>query len=293
VITPGGLELLGARIIKGRTILPSDTYEAPGVLVVNETWAKAFFPNEDPIGKRVKINGAGPSSSKSPEQTVVGVVADLKTKGVDQPAGTEVFIPLYQSPQRTWSRPRPASRSIMTFAIKTTGNPRAVLPGIQAKLAELDPTLPMYQVRTMDDVMWEAVARPRFLTILLSCFAGLALLLAAVGIYGVMAHTVTQRTHEIGLRVALGAHPRQVAVMVLKQAGMLVVIGVLVGIGLSIGLELVLGKPLHTMFYGERLAEPMMLTIVAVGVAVSAVLATWIPVRRATRVQPTVALRSE
>jgi putative ABC transport system permease protein len=295
IINPGGLELLGAKLVKGRFLSPSDTFEAPGVLVVNESFANAFFPGQDPIGKRVKINSwwKDPRAAKAPEQTIVGVVADIKSKGLDKPAGTEAFIPLYQYAQLSWRRPTPRSNGIMLFAIRTVGNPRAVLPGVQAKIAEIDPTLPLFQVQTMDDVLWEAVARPRFLAVILTCFAALALLLAAVGIYGVMSHTVAQRTHEIGLRVALGAQPRQVALMVLKQAGMLVVIGVAIGIALSIGLELVLGKPLHALFYGERLAEPAMLVAVAVGVTVAAVVATLIPVRRATRVQPTVALRSE
>ena len=294
LITPGGIELLGAKLIKGRSLLPSDTYEAPAVMVVNDSFAKAFFPGEDPIGKHVRINGWGPDKDNpAPEQEIVGVVADIKTKGIEAPAGTEVFIPLYQYPKLTWRRPTPRSNGIMFFTVRTIGNPRAVLPGVQAKLAEIDPTLPMFQVRTMDDVMWEAVARPRFLAVILSAFAALALLLAAVGIYGVMAHTVSQRTHEIGLRVALGAQPKQVALMVLKQAGMLVVVGVAVGIGVSIALEVAFGKPLHALFYGQSLAEPLLLVTVAVGVTLAAILATWIPVRRATRVQPTVALRSE
>ncbi|HLL25289.1 MAG TPA: FtsX-like permease family protein, partial [Kofleriaceae bacterium] len=243
--------------------------------------------------KRVRINGAGPRAADAPEQTIVGVVADIKSKGLDKPAGSEVFIPVYQYAKLSWRQPTPRSNAIMYFAIRTSTNPRNMLPGVQARLAEIDPTLPLFQVQTMDEVMWEAVARPRFLAVILSAFAALALLLAAVGIYGVMAHTVAQRTHEIGLRVALGAQPRQVALMVIKQAAMLVLIGVVIGIALSVGLELALGKPLDAMLFGERLADPLLLGTVAVGVAVAAVLATWIPVRRATRVQPTVALRSE
>jgi putative ABC transport system permease protein len=293
VVTPGALELMGTKLLRGRYILPSDTFESPGVLVVNESWANAFFPGEDPIGKRVKIN-SWKDDPKAVEQTVVGVVADLKTKGLDQAPGTEVFIPLYQYAQLSWRTPdKPRSPGIMFLAIKTVGDPNKVLPGVQAKIAEIDPTLPLFQVRTLDNILWEAVARPRFLAVILTCFAALALLLAAVGIYGVMSHTVQQRTHEIGLRVALGAQPKQVALMVLKQAGKLVLLGVVVGIGLSIGLEYALGKPLHALFYGERLAEPVLLALVGLGVTASAILATWIPVRRATRVEPTVALRSE
>jgi predicted permease len=294
LVGDGALETIGARIVRGRSLLPSDTFESPSVILVNQAFADAFFPGEDPIGKRISVAPMKMDDPNAKTQEIVGIVADIKTKGLDQPAGTEVFIPLYQYAGLFVQEGRPPrSNQIMWFAIRTTGNPNAVLPGVQAKLAEIDPTLPMFQVRTMDNLLWEATARPRFLSVLLTCFAALALLLAAVGIYGVMSHTVQQRTHEIGLRVALGAQPKQVALMVLKQAGLLVVFGVLVGIGLSIALEFALGKPLHALFYGERLAEPMLLGLVALGVTASAVLATWIPVRRATRVEPTVALRSE
>jgi putative ABC transport system permease protein len=288
-ITPGGLELLGVKLVRGRFFTESDTLEAPSVMLVNESWANAFFPGEDPIGKAVHISGTG----GGPTQTIVGVYADMKTQGIEKPAGTEIIIPVAQFQKLNWRRPTPRAPGIASFMVRTTGDPNTVLPGIQAKLAEIDPTIPLFAVRTMDDLLWEAVARPRFLAVILSCFAGLALLLAAVGIYGVMSHTVAQRTHEIGLRVALGAQPRQVALMVLRQASTLVVIGVVIGIVLSVAIEIALGKPLHALFYGERLASPPMLAIVAVGVTAAAVLATWIPVRRATRVEPTVALRSE
>lgn len=289
-VSPGGLELLGAKLVRGRSFTVADTLEAPSVVIVNEAWAAAFFPGEDPVGKEIQLSGG---DAEGPRQTIVGVVADIKTHGVDKPAGTEVFVPLYQFQKLGWRRPQPRTPGIANFMVRTSGDPSAVLPGIQAKLAEIDPTLPLFAVHTMDDLLWEAVARPRFLAVILSCFAGLALLLAAVGIYGVMSHTVSQRTHEIGLRVALGAQPRAVALMVLRQASMLVVTGVAIGIAVSVAIEVALGKPLHALFLGARLAEPMMLGIVAIGVALAAVLATWIPVRRAVRVQPTVALRSE
>jgi putative ABC transport system permease protein len=148
-------------------------------------------------------------------------------------------------------------------------------------------------VRTMDELMWEAVARPRFLTFLLTCFAVVALLLAAVGIYGVMAHTVALRTHEIGLRVALGAQPAQVRRMVLRQAGLLVATGVCVGLLAAVVLQFMLDKPLRGLFYGEALSQPLLLVGVAIAVGATALVATWVPARRATKVEPTVALRSE
>jgi ABC-type antimicrobial peptide transport system permease subunit len=151
----------------------------------------------------------------------------------------------------------------------------------------------VFDIRTMDDVTWQAVARPRFLLFLLSSFAGIALLLAAIGIYGVMAHTVAQRTHEIGLRVALGARPAQVRALVLRQAAALVGVGVALGVIAAIVMSAVLGASLRDLLLGASLVQPGLYLAVAVIVSLTALVATWIPVRRATHVQPTVALRSE
>jgi putative ABC transport system permease protein len=168
-----------------------------------------------------------------------------------------------------------------------------MIPAVSRIVAELDPAAPMFEVRTMDQLLWTAVARPRFLTFLLTAFAVVALMLAAVGIYGVMAHTVALRTHEIGLRVALGAQPAQVRAMVLRQAGVLVASGIGVGLGAAVLLQYMLDAPLRDLFYGEQLSQPLLLVGVAIAVAATALLATWVPARRATRVEPTVALRSE
>ncbi|MDQ3368683.1 MAG: ABC transporter permease [Myxococcota bacterium] len=289
MVGTNAFETLGARIVRGRGILASDVPESPQVAVINEAFAAKFFPGQDPIGREI-IVAERDEPEISPKQTVVGVVADIKQGGVDQPAGTEVFIPVYQ-----WSaiNGQQEAQPMMNILVRAKGDPRELIPYLQRVLADLDPTLPMFQTRTMNDVMWEAVARPRFLTFLLGCFAGIALLLAAVGIYGVMAHTVSQRTHEIGLRVALGARPRQVRAMVLRQAGFLVVVGVAIGLAAAVLLEQLVGTSLRALFYGGELSQPVMLGAVALAVTVTALLATWIPVHRATKVQPTVALRSE
>ncbi|HET7504394.1 MAG TPA: ABC transporter permease [Kofleriaceae bacterium] len=289
LVTDGSLDALGARIVRGRNLTPADVDGAPRVVLINEAFAAKFFPGRDPLGQEVEIYEYDDQAKKK-LQTVVGVVADIKQAGVEQPAGTEVFIPVTQLASM-FTPPRAVSS--LYVVLRTPGDPAELIPAVQRAVAQLDPTLPVSQIRTMDDLLWDAVARPRFLTFLLTSFAGLALLLAAVGIYGVMAHTVAQRTHEIGLRVALGARPSQVRSMVLRQAARLVVIGVAVGLIAAIVLSGTLGASLGRLFYGEPIVQPVLLTAVALAVAVTALVATWIPARRATQVEPTVALRSE
>lgn len=290
VISDSTIQTLGARIVSGRDLSPSDTAESPSVILVNEAFAKRFFP-EGAVGKPVVIYG-GPDESKDPQQTIVGVVADMKQAGIDKPSGTEIYIPWRQY-QKIGPPEQQTAPSSLYAVVRTVGEPTNMTASIHHVVAELDPSLPVSNLHSMDDLMWEAVARPRFLTFLLASFAGIALLLAAVGIYGVMAHTVAQRTHEIGLRVALGAQPKQVRAMVLRQAATLVAAGVAIGLAVAIGLQEILDVSLRDLFYGERLSQPILLVGVALAVTFTALLATWIPARRATRVEPTVALRSE
>ncbi|MEO8703784.1 MAG: ABC transporter permease [Kofleriaceae bacterium] len=283
------VETMGMRIVKGRGLLPTDTLEAPPVLLVNEAFVNKFFPGEDPIGKKVEIDEQKPPN-KPIHQTIVGVVADMKQAGIDRPSGTEVYVPTWQYTGLS----NPPDAQVSSFiAIRTQGDPEELMPAATRVVADLDPSLPISKMRSMNDVQWEAVARPRFLTFLLASFAGLALLLAAVGIYGVMSHTVAQRTHEIGLRVALGAQPSQVRAMVMRQAAVLVLVGVVVGAVGAFWLQFALGSALETVFYGDSLNQPLLSAGVAAVVTAVAIFATWIPARRATRVEPTVALRSE
>ncbi|HEY6175775.1 MAG TPA: ABC transporter permease, partial [Kofleriaceae bacterium] len=222
VLTPDALATLGARIVRGRGITAADTRDAPSVTLVNASFAAKYFRGREPIGQEIEM-----LSDTKHRFTVVGVVADMKRESIDKPAGTEMLTPLDQSPLM-FDNPR--TPGALYAVLRTTDDPAELIPAVHRAVAELDPTLPLYEVRTMDDVLWEAIARPRFLMFLLTSFAGIALLLAAVGIYGVMAQTVAQRTHEIGLRVALGARPAQVRAMVLRQAGVLVAAGVAIGL---------------------------------------------------------------
>jgi predicted permease len=278
------LETLGGRLVRGRALRSSDTADTPFVVMVNEAFVRKFYPDEDPIGKLIQVT----SDEKSVPQTIVGVVADQKQAGVDRPAGTEVFFNLWQDAAISGG-----PSLIVTAVLRTEGEPGALAPAAQRVLADLDPTLPMSNLRTLDDVLWEAVARPRFLTFLLGVFAVLALLLAAVGIYGVMSYTVAQRTHEIGIRMALGAAPARVRGMVLRQAALIAAIGVGVGLLAAVALDLALERALSRLMFGVQSLDPLVYGGVGVLVVLAALLASWVPARRATRVEPTIALRAE
>jgi len=288
---PGGFtKTLGGRIVRGRDLDARDTATAPLVLIVNEAFAKKFFPHEDALGREVTVFLTGNPKTERPAR-IVGVYADMKNQGPDKPAGTELVVPRAQY-ANVYSDP-PNMGLTQYGVLRVKGDPKELVPAVHRIVSEIDPAVPLYDVRTLDDLLWEGVAKPRFLTFLLSAFALVALLLAAVGIYGVMAHTVSLRTHEIGLRVALGAQPRQVRAMVLRQAGVLVASGVSIGLGVAIALQAGLDTSLTGLLYGGELSQPMLLGGVAIAVIATAFLATWIPVRRATKVEPSIALRSE
>ncbi len=289
IVGANALTTLGTRFIKGRDFSDSDSGTSPRVIIVNQAFVAKFFPNEDPLGHEV-VTYADPDVSKRKAARIVGVIADMKNAGLDKPAGSELFMPRAQF---VTLRDPPFATLVQHAIIRSGDAPEQLVPAASRVVAELDPSIPLYEVRTMNDLMWEAVARPRFLAFLLTAFAALALLLAAVGIYGVMAHTVAQRTHEIGLRVALGAQPSHVRAMVLRQAASLVLLGVALGLGVVILLQIALGDALKSLFFGEQLSQPILLVAVALVVAATALLATWLPARRATKVEPTVALRSE
>jgi len=240
------------------------------------TMARMFYGNQSPIGRRIRED-AGPNA---PWYTIVGVAADVKNRGVDKPTGTELYFP--------YSQVDGGIRALF-LAIKTSGDPRRILPAVRKQVAELDPTLPIAQVRLMEDVIAAANARPRFLTVLLSLFSFIALALAAVGIYGVMAFMVAQRTREFGIRMAIGAAPAGVLSLVLAQGMRLGLIGVALG---AFG-AFVLTRFIRQLLFAVDSFDP--LTFVATAALLTLVIAAacYIPARRATRVDPMVALRYE
>jgi putative ABC transport system permease protein len=288
-VEPNTLAVLGAKLVRGRDLAETDTAGAPLVVIVNQAFVDKFLPGENALGQEIVVYPQTDPAKDKPAR-IVGVFANLKNQGLDKPPVTELHLLRVQ--KATLFDP-PTAPLNLYGVIRTRHAPGELAPAVSRAVAEIDPTVPIYDVRTMDDLLWEAVARPRFLTLVLSAFAFVALVLAAVGIYGVMAHTVVQRTHEIGLRVALGAQPRQVRSLVLRQAGSLVAIGVAIGLATALALQFALAKPLRAFFYGETLSQPILLGGVALAVAAVALLATWVPARRASKVEPMVALRSE
>jgi putative ABC transport system permease protein len=246
------------------------------VVIINETLAKQYFSGVDPIGRRLKTGG--PERPNNPWNTVVGVVGDINYSGLDAPAEPVVYYPFRQ-----------ATSNNQYVVIRTSLNPRSLEPAVKAVVADLDKDLPVVNLRTMDELMMEAVAPPRFRTILVSMFAVVGLLLAAIGIYGVMAYAVTERTHELGVRIALGADRGDVFRIVLGEAAWLAACGVGLGVAGALGAT----RLMQTLLFGVTPTDALTFAAIAMLLTATALVASYIPARRATRVDPMVALRYE
>ncbi|MDQ3133489.1 MAG: ABC transporter permease, partial [Acidobacteriota bacterium] len=215
-VSPAYLQAMGIRLLKGREFTPADVDVSPPVIIINETMARRLFPNEDPLGKRIKFSDP---STDEPWKEVVGIVGEVKHNGLDAEPYMETYVPFLQSP-----------RAGMSIGLRTTSEPASLTAAVRQAILEIDRDQPIYGVRTMEQVLSESVASRRLSMTLFSLLAGLALLLATVGIYGVIAYTVSSRTHEIGVRIALGAQSGDVLRLILKQGLVLVLNGVAVGI---------------------------------------------------------------
>jgi putative ABC transport system permease protein len=265
---------LGAPLLGGRFFVHSDDEKAPAVVIVNDTLAKQYFPRVDPVGRRLKIGG--PERPDNAWMTIAGVVGDINYSGLDARPEPVVYLPFRQAPTNN-----------QYVAIRTSTNPRSLERAVRAAVAELDRDLPLVNLRTMDELMTEAVAPPRFRTVLVSMFAVVGLLLAAIGIYGVMAYAVTERTHELGVRIALGADRGDVLRMVLGEAAWLAGGGVALGIAGALGAT----RLIQTLLFGVTATDVVTFTGIALLLASTALVASYLPARRATRVDPMVALR--
>jgi putative ABC transport system permease protein len=279
-------ETMGMRLLAGRFLRPSDTAETQRVVVINEALARRFYPGEDPVGKRLMVAPRGPDDDNW--QTIVGVVADVKQQGLEAPTGTEVFIPLRQTEVIYGGTPQTA------HVLARSGlAPPATMAAIRQVMARLDAAVPVWNLRTMDEVMYEAVGKTRFITFLLVVFAGLALLLAAIGVYGVTSYSVEQRTRELGIRMALGARAGAVRRLVMAQGLLLAAGGVILGLVAAFAINTSLARRLAGVLYDVEAVDPVTFAAVTVVMVAVAALACLVPAVRATRVDPMIALRHD
>ncbi|MGH9777233.1 MAG: ABC transporter permease [Candidatus Acidiferrales bacterium] len=281
-VTPGYFPTLGIRLLKGRVLEEADGFDAPLAMVVNETLARRFFKGEEPVGKRLRLYWSVDQRGEWAE--IVGVVADSKLVGLDEERKAELYVNVAQVPRIGGWVPRE-----ITLLVRTPGEPQALAEPVRQVVRHLDAALPVYNIQTMDEIISGTVAEPRFTMLLVSLFALVALLLAAVGIYGVMAYSVNQRTHEIGIRLALGAQPASILMLVVGRGMLLVFFGLVAGVAGAVGLT----RFLTTLLFGVSSTNPLTYGGVAVLLGLVALLACWVPARRAARVDPMVALRYE
>jgi putative ABC transport system permease protein len=283
-VTPGLFATIRAPLLRGRDFTARDTSSAPWVAIVNQTMARRFWPNEDPIGKQVTLDLV---PEERPRE-IVAIAPDIRVGVFQKTPEPVMYIPHLQRPLRTRG-PFQWERVYMSYVVRPSGNANNVIAQVRQAMAETDPSRPAGKFQTMDEALAGEVQEPRYYMLLLSIFAGVATLLATVGIYGVMAHSVAERTREIGIRMALGAHWRDVIKLVMWNALLLIGVGLIAGLGGSLALTRVIASRL----WGVTATDPATFAAVAVVLAVVAVLATLIPVRRAVRVDPTIALRYE
>jgi predicted permease len=277
VISEDYFSTIGTPLLHGRTFQPNDTLDAPPVLIVDQLTVDKYFHGQDPIGKRIRIST---DDSGRKMRTIVGVVPRLKVYGFDEPTNPlpQFYLPMLQQPQ-----------SGLVMLLRTSLPADALEKPLRQIVASLDPAQPVFEVRTMQSRVAETWATPRLVSFLLSVFAGLALLLAVVGLYGVMAYNGVRRMREIGVRLALGAGRRQIVAMMLRQGMRLLVIGLAVGFAAAFGLS----RVMQSLLFGVSATDPIIFFVVSLLLGSAAVIACWIPARRASRVDPIITLRAE
>jgi putative ABC transport system permease protein len=272
-VSPDYFKAMGIPLRRGRTFTSNDRQGAGRVVIVSEAFVSRFFPNEDAIGKRIHVT-QGPQTWRE----IVGIVGDTKQYGLDQTSPAQVYEPLAQMPF-----------SFMTFVVKTTGNPMTLARAIEQRIQSVDPEQPVTRSRPLQQIVNGSIADSRTGMLLLSVFAGIALLLAATGLYGVMAYSVTQQTREIGLRMALGAERGRVLKLVVGHGMLLTTIGLLIGLAGSLALT----RLLHDFLFETSPTDPVIFTGISLMLACISLLACSIPAWRASNVDPVVALRHE
>ena len=274
---------IGIPLLRGRYFTPEDKANSLGVVVISETMADRFWPNENPLGRRLKPDFAASSVPWRPEAnsswlTVIGVVGNVKEDRFEDKTSPEIYLSYLQYPL-----------PLMTLIVRSQSDPNALTPAVRGQVWAVDKELPVYNIKTMDEVFSESFASWRAFALLQGTFAAVALMLATLGIYSVMAYSVTQRTHEIGIRMALGAQPRDVLRMIVGQGLKLALVGVAVGVPTALAVTRVISN----LLFGVIPTDPPIFVVVPLLLVVIAMLASYFPARRALKVDPMIALRNE
>jgi predicted permease len=277
-VTPHYFESMKIPLLAGRDFTPTDTKQSPNVAVINEVFARQFFPGEDPLGHRLNLQG----QFRDP-LLIVGVVGNVRDFGLDERPTPGIYYPYLQSPLF-----ENLSRSL-TLVIRTKSDPVGLMESLKAQIVSMDKTLPVYALKPMTEYLHDSLSRRRFNLVLLSVFAAVALLLASVGIYGVISYTVSQRTHEIGIRVAIGAHAGNILRLVIGQAMLLTFIGIALGLAASFALT----RLLESLLFEVSATDPLTFAVIAAILTAVALAASFVPAHRATKVDPMIALRYE
>jgi putative ABC transport system permease protein len=274
VISPSYFETMGIPLLRGRLSTDRDNQGTTPVVIINDTMARSYWPDEDPIGKRISTmelkDGAW--------LTVVGIVGDVRHVGLHLQPYPQVYISYVQNPH--WAT---------SLIVRTVSDPAKVVPAIRRQVNTIDRDQPLYNVRTMSEVLSNSISRPRFNTQLISILAAVGMMLTVIGIYGVVSYSVSQRFHEIGVRIALGARPRDIIFMIIGQGVKLALIGILAGLAAAFALSRLITR----LLYGVSLTDPLTFIGVPVIIAAVVIAACYIPARRATKIEPMAALRHE
>ncbi len=277
IATPDYFRALGIPLKHGRYFTENDTLTTPGVVIMNEAAAKKYWPGENPVEQKLRIHASLVSLESKP-RVVVGVVGNVRSEALNVEPKPELYVPHTQHPVDT-----------MTFVVQTENSPKTYLPMIRKEVRMLDPELPVWEVRSLEEIVGLSVAEKRFLMLLISIFASLALLLGAVGIYGVISYTVSMRTREIGLRMAIGAQNRDVVRLFVREGMFLALCGIVVGIAGALALS----RVLTSLLFRISATDPFTLGFVGLLLAIVALLACYFPAHRASKIDPVQALRYE
>jgi putative ABC transport system permease protein len=273
-VSPNYFQVMHIGLLAGRLFTDHDRFGAAQLALINDTMRRRFFPGEDPVGKRLLVNYL----DKQLTVEIAGIVSDIKQESLSAPANAQIYLSYLQVP---WFS--------STLMVRAAVDPATLVVPIERALRSVDPAQSTSGAKTMDQLLSDSVAQPRFYSLLLGGFAALALVLAIIGIYGVISYSVAQRTHEMGIRIALGARPHDVQMLVMRQAMVLVFFGGMIGLGGAVAMTRLLTK----LLFDVTATDPTTLGTVASLIAVVALLACYIPARRATKVDPLVALRHE